>query len=60
MYFPKNLLSIKAAQAFKDFCLNPKGIKVFSSHASLKNLKFIIKRSNRLQTSKKRGKLNLL
>ena len=30
MYFPKNLLSIKSAQAFKDFCLNPKGIKVFS------------------------------
>lgn len=44
MYFPKNLLSIKGAQAFRDFCLNPKGIKVFFSHTSLKFSNLLIKK----------------
>ena len=38
MYFPKNLLSIKGAQAFREFCLNPKGIKVISLSFKISNL----------------------
>lgn len=39
--FPKNLLSIKSAQAFKDYCLNPKGLKVILN-GRYKNLLIII------------------